>query len=97
MIAELKDHSRITLPPEVVKELGLKKGDKFEVTLKDGGIFLFPVIIPTKQQQEYINIIIEESQKDIDKLPVYSSVDELINALHININAEEPDETADNH
>jgi len=93
MIAELRARSQITIPSSAIKQLGLEKGDKFEVIVKDGGIFLCPVVILTKKQIEYVDKLVKEAEKDLDKSPVYSSVDELFNALHIDIGEKDNDDT----
>ena len=50
MIVEMRGRSQITIPAEVTKRLGLAEGDKFEIIEKDGGIFLCPVIVCTKNK-----------------------------------------------
>ena len=50
MLAELRSRSQITIPAEIIKNLGISEGDKFEVMEKDGGIFLCPVVIYPKEK-----------------------------------------------
>ncbi|SFH07422.1 looped-hinge helix DNA binding domain-containing protein, AbrB family [Desulfotomaculum arcticum] len=45
MITELRKKSQITIPKELVSKLGLKEGDKLEITEKDGVIQIMPVVI----------------------------------------------------
>ena len=40
MLAELRAKSQVTIPKEVVARLGIKEGDKLEITEKDGVIQL---------------------------------------------------------
>ena len=45
MLAELRTKSQVTVPKPIVERLGLTVGDLFEVTERDGGIFLLPVVV----------------------------------------------------
>ena len=45
MIIELRKKSQITLPKEIVKNLNLQEGDKFEVSIENGTIKLEPVAV----------------------------------------------------
>lgn len=49
MIAELRKKSQITLPKEIVKQLNLLEGDKFEVSVNGGIIALELVAIYPKE------------------------------------------------
>ena len=61
MITTLRKRAQFTLPHQVVKELDLREGDKFEVTCRYGEIVLTPVAIyPT----EYI----DELKKEVDEM-----------------------------
>jgi bifunctional DNA-binding transcriptional regulator/antitoxin component of YhaV-PrlF toxin-antitoxin module len=42
-IARLRTKSQLTLPEPVVRELGISAGDRFRVTVEDGGIRLQPL------------------------------------------------------
>lgn len=35
MLAELRNRSQITIPAEIIKNLGISEGDKFEIVQKD--------------------------------------------------------------
>ena len=50
MMIEIRGRSQITIPSEIVKNLGIKEGDKFEVIERDGGIFLCPVVVYPKKE-----------------------------------------------
>lgn len=43
MLTEYRTHSQITLPKVIVENLGLSVGDMFDITERDGGIFLAPM------------------------------------------------------
>lgn len=43
MLAEMRGKSRIAIPAELVKSLGICEGDRFEVIEKDGDFILCPV------------------------------------------------------
>lgn len=42
-IARLRAKSQLTLPEAVVREIGAEAGDRFRVTIEDGGIRLEPI------------------------------------------------------
>jgi AbrB family looped-hinge helix DNA binding protein len=64
MMIEMRARSQVTLPNEILKSLGLKEGDKFEVTVRDGGIFLCPVVVYPKAKLEQIAKIVKEHEKN---------------------------------
>ena len=82
MIIELRKKSQITLPKEIVKELNLQEGDKFEVTIENGCIRFEPVSIYPK---EYIMKLAEEIK--ILRVDVkfeydgFTNVDDLLKSL----------------
>lgn len=82
MIIELRKKSQITLPKEIVKELNLLEGDKFEVTIENGVIKLEPVAIYSKRYiaklTEEIQILREEVNTEYT---TFSTVDELLSSL----------------
>jgi antitoxin component of MazEF toxin-antitoxin module len=84
MIAELRAKAQVTVPREVVLELGLNEGDKFEVTVKNGVIKMIPVAVYPKNYVERLEAQVREAQALIESgdLKSYSSADELIAALH---------------
>ncbi len=83
MLAELRAKSQITIPKEVVANLGMHEGDKLEVIEKDGVIQLIPVVVyPKKYVDELKNEIAEMKRKIADGTqPTFSSIDELFDAL----------------
>ena len=52
MLVKIRGRSQITIPAAIIKKLGIVEGDKFEVTEKDGGIFLCPVAVYPKEKIE---------------------------------------------
>jgi AbrB family looped-hinge helix DNA binding protein len=50
MLAEIRAKSQITLPKPLVEGLGLSVGDLLDISERDGGIFMMPVVITPKQQ-----------------------------------------------
>ena len=65
MLAELRGRSQLTIPAEIIKKLGITEGDLFDISERDGGIFLCPVVIYPKNQIEKIaKLIIEHCRAD---------------------------------
>jgi len=83
MLIEMRARSQITLPNEIIKNLGISEGDKFDAVERDGGVFLCPVVVYPKAKLEKIAQII----KDHDKNPtaVYESVGDMFKDLGIDI------------
>jgi AbrB family looped-hinge helix DNA binding protein len=83
MLAELRTKSQVTIPKELVTKLGIKEGDKLEITEKDGVIQLIPVVVYPKK-------LVEELREEIDEVkakiasgaqPVFDSIDSLMDEL----------------
>ena len=85
MIIEMRNRSQITIPSEVTKKMGLKERDKFELIVKDGGIFLRPVIVCNKEKLDSLAKKIKEIEKDVSK-KTYSKVDEMFKDMGVNVN-----------
>jgi len=49
MIAELRAKAQVTVPREIVSELGLNEGDKFEVSVQNGAIYMILVVVYPKR------------------------------------------------
>lgn len=45
MIVEFRQKGQITIPREIVRQLGIKVGDKLEVTEENGAIRMVPVVV----------------------------------------------------
>ena len=84
MLAELRSRSQITIPAEIIKNLGISEGDKFEVMEKDGGIFLCPVVIYPKEKLMALAQLLKkadidtENQKNLQALRTCSQIWDLI-------------------
>lgn len=82
MIIELRKKSQITLPKDIVKELNLLEGDKFDVTIIDGKICLEPVAVYPKEYilkiEEEINVLKEDPKF---KYNSFSNIDDLMKDL----------------
>ena len=85
MIIELRKKSQITLPKEIVKELNLQEGDKFEITIENGCIRLEPVSIYPKEYimklAEEIKVLREDVKFEYDG---FTNVDDLLKSLKDN-------------
>jgi AbrB family looped-hinge helix DNA binding protein len=82
MIIELRKKSQITLPKEIVKELNLLEGDKFEINVINGLITLEPVAIYPKEYliklEEEISTLKENSNI---KYEAFDNIDDLMKNL----------------
>ena len=77
MLTEIRKHSQITIPPEIIKKLGISVGDKFEITEKDGGIFLFPVTTYSKDKLLKVKKLIKDSAPQLAKQKSFYTVDDM--------------------
>ena len=84
MIAELKDRSQLTIPKTVVKEMGLKTGDQFEIVVDSGEIRLVPVVVYTKAKIEKLEALAAQalSQSSSEESKTFSDPQKLIEFLH---------------
>lgn len=85
MLVELRGRSQITIPAEITKSIGVSEGDKFEVTAKNGGIFLCPVVVYPKDKLKEIAKIIKETESVKRDLKVYDNVTEMFGDMGIKI------------
>lgn len=83
MLAELRTKSQITIPKEIVAQLGLSEGDKLEIYEKDGVICLMPVTVYPKGYVDELHREIAGLKSDIKsgKQPVFDSLDALFDRL----------------
>ena len=86
MLAEIRGRSQITIPAEIIKKLGISEGDKFDITEKDGGIFLCPVVVYPKDKIAKIAKILKESESDTKKQTAFQSVEALLSDIGTDIN-----------
>jgi AbrB family looped-hinge helix DNA binding protein len=84
---EIRGRSQITIPSEIVKNLGIKEGDKFEIVEKDGGIFLCPVVVYPKKEMIRIAKLIKETDAEYrsGELKAYDDVDKMFMDMGINL------------
>ena len=83
MFAEIRAKSQITIPKEIITQLGLAEGDKLEIYEKDGIICLMPVTVYPKKYLDELHKEIKELKANIDsgKQPVFDSIDSLFDKL----------------
>lgn len=88
MLVEMRGRSQITIPSEIVKSLGIKEGDKFDVIEKDGGIFLCPVVVYSKKEMVRLAKLIKETETEYKngELKAYDDVDKMFGDMGINLN-----------
>ena len=84
MLAELKDKSQVTIPKSIINELGLNRGDMFEVVVDNGAVVLVPVVVYPKEKAEKLEALAEAAKENIakGKAKVYDDVEDLIADLH---------------
>ncbi|QVK17579.1 AbrB/MazE/SpoVT family DNA-binding domain-containing protein [Mycoplasmatota bacterium] len=84
MIIELRKKSQITLPKEIVCNLGLVEGDKFEVCIENGVIKLQPVVVYPKEYIIQLEEEIKVLREDIAKYTIgpFDNVNDLMKSLN---------------
>ncbi|HOB82279.1 MAG TPA: AbrB/MazE/SpoVT family DNA-binding domain-containing protein [Peptococcaceae bacterium] len=87
MLVEIRGRSQITIPSEIVKKLGIKEGDQFEVIEKDGGIFLCPVVVYPKNEMIRIAKLIKETEAEYKsgEMKAYDDIDKMFMDMGINL------------
>ncbi len=85
MLAEIRGRSQITIPSEIIKKLGISEGDKFDISERDGGIFLCPVVVCPKDKIEKIAKILKESEADTKNQNAFESVEDMFADMGIDI------------
>jgi AbrB family looped-hinge helix DNA binding protein len=81
MLVELRGRAQLTIPAEIVKEVGVSEGDKFDVVVRDGGIFLCPVVVYPKDKLTKIAKIIKGTNFSKD----YDDVEAMFADMGINL------------
>ena len=83
MITEFRKKAQITIPKEVVSKLGLKEGDKLEITEKDGMIWIMPVVLYPKKCLDELRDEITNVKKKMAEgtQPVFDNVEDLFKQL----------------
>ncbi|MFQ7292958.1 MAG: AbrB/MazE/SpoVT family DNA-binding domain-containing protein [Monoglobales bacterium] len=82
-IMELRKKSQVTIPKDVIRKLKLHEGDKFEITEKNGVIYMIPVSIYPKKYVEELEKIAAQTKHGIEdgSIPVFDNVDDMFNSL----------------
>lgn len=82
-IMELRKKSQVTIPKDVIRKLKLHEGDKFEITEKNGVIYMIPVSIYPKKYVEELEKIAAQTKHGIEdgSIPVFDNVDDIFNSL----------------
>ena len=82
-IMELRKKSQVTIPKDVIRKLKLHEGDKFEITEKNGVIYMIPVSIYPKKYDEELEKIAAQTKHGIEdgSIPVFDNVDDMFNSL----------------
>ncbi|PHS36492.1 MAG: AbrB family transcriptional regulator [Alkaliphilus sp.] len=83
MLTEFRKKSQITIPKDVVVKLGLKEGDKLEITERDGMIRIIPVVVYSKKYLAELNkeiANIKAKTESSDHL-IFDNVEELFERL----------------
>ncbi|MCD8295153.1 MAG: AbrB/MazE/SpoVT family DNA-binding domain-containing protein [Clostridia bacterium] len=83
MITVLRAKAQITVPKEIVFQLGLETGDKLDVFVKDGMICMVPVAVYPKQYIDKLMSEVEDIKAKIasGEQPVFDSVDAMLEHL----------------
>ena len=84
MLAELKDKSQLTIPKPIIKELGLERGDMFDVVIEAGNVILVPVVVYPKAKMEKLEALAAEARAEVASgtAVIYDDVEDLIADLH---------------
>ena len=83
MIMELRKKSQITIPKDILNNLGIKEGDKLEISEHDGVIQIMPVVVyPKKYITELKNEISDVKNKiETGEQAIFSNVEDLFKQL----------------
>lgn len=83
MITKIRKKAQVTIPKELVTKLGIKEGDKIEITEKDGVIQIMPVVVYPKKYLKSLKEEIDEIKGKIKSgdHPVFDNVDDLFESL----------------
>jgi len=83
MIMELRKKSQVTIPKEMMLTLGLKEGDKLDITAQNGIIYMIPVVVYPKKYVDELRSEISDVKDKIKKgkQPTFSNVEDLFKQL----------------
>lgn len=84
MLAELKGKSQVTIPKAIVNELGLKRGDMFDVVVDNGTVVMVPVVVYPKAKADELEALAAAARESAETgdAAVYDDVEDLIADLH---------------
>lgn len=85
MLAEIRGRSQVTIPADIIKKLGISEGDKFDITEKDGGIFLCPVVVYPKNKIAKIAKLVKDAEQETSKQSAFESVEEMFADMGIDV------------
>ncbi len=87
MLIEIRGKSQITIPNEIVKKLGIKEGDTFEIIEKDGEIHLCPVVVYPKSEMRRVARLLKEAEAEYKtgSHKIYDDVDRMFEEMGIDI------------
>ena len=85
MLAEIRGRSQVTIPADIIKKLGISEGDKFDITERDGGIFLCPVVVYPKEKIEKIAKLIKNADEETARQTAFDSVEDMFRDMGIDI------------
>ena len=86
-IGKVTSKSQITIPKELARKINLKAGDHIEFEIKDGGIFLKPMLLINKDQAWFWTEGWQRAEREVDeekkegKIKTVNSIDELMRDL----------------
>ncbi len=83
MITELRKKAQITIPKSVIDILGLKEGDKLDITEQNGMIQIIPVVVYPKKYVDSLVYEIGEIKEQVKygTKPVFDNVEDLLKQL----------------
>jgi AbrB family looped-hinge helix DNA binding protein len=87
MTVELRSKAQITVPHEVVSQLSLSEGDKLEVIVKNGAIYLVPVAVYPKSYVAALERAAAEAAEAYKRgeIEAFDDPADLLSALHAEV------------
>ena len=88
-ILELRKKSQVTIPAELINQLGLKVGDKLNAFVENGKIVFVPVVVYPKSEIERISKLVKEAEVESanGKLKAYTKVSDAFKDMGIDVEA----------
>ena len=83
MLAVLKPQSQVTIPSNIISSLGLKEGDKLDISEDNGTIRIMPIAVYPKAYLNELQAEIAMLKENIKngKQPVFDNLDSLFEHL----------------